>query len=232
MNFTCRIFTAFALSLFAASAQAPNPPYALLQNAAITASGNTINATRVPVITQSGVPVYVDVAIQFNVDNNGILSLASGFPTFTQSPALLTSQFKAGTYAAPSSLLGGKAKIVVSGPGIGAGGAAIWSLSVAPGADQCTVPMSATWYVGAPSSGPYATRIAAARITGTDFSYGIGSGVASSCQSTPGLKVLDWLNGGLIGLSQTGNTLTITSFTQSGSADSSTPLDTIVFTLQ
>ena len=171
--------------LFVASAQTLTPPYAIFQNAAITASGNTINATRVPVITQSGVPVYVDVAIQFNVDNNGNLSIASGFPQFAPSPALLTSQFKPGTYVGPSSLLGGKARIVVSGPGIAAGGATQWSASAAPGADSCTIPLSATWHAGAPSSGPYAARVAAAKITNTDFSYGIATSVAPRVRPPP-----------------------------------------------
>ena len=232
MNLTCRILTGLTVCLFVASAQAPNPPYALFQNAAITASGNTINATRVPVVTQSGVPVYVDVAIQFSVDNNGNLSIASGFPQFTPSPALLTSQFRPGTYAGPSTLLGGKARIVVSGPGIATGGASQWSLSAGPGADPCTIPLSATWYDGSPGSGPYASRIAAAKITSTDWSYGIATSVASSCQTTTGIKPGNWIYGALIGLSQTGNTLTITSFTQAGTTDLSTPQDTIVFTLQ
>jgi len=232
MTITYRILAALTVCLFVASAQAPNPPYALFQNAAITASGNTINATRVPVITQSGVPVYVDVTIQFNVDNNGNLSMSNGFPQIVPSPALLTSQFKPGTYAGPSTLLGGKARIVVSGPGIGAGGATQWSLSAAPGADSCTIPPSATWYVGSPSSGPYAARIATAKITNTDFSYGVAAGVSPSCQNTPSIKAGSWIYGALIGLSQTGNTLTITSFTSSGTVDNNAPQDTIVFTLQ
>jgi hypothetical protein len=232
MTIRHRVAGALAVSLFAAGAQAPNPPYALFQNGAITASGNTINATRVPVITQSGMPLYFDVAIQFNVDHSGNLAIANGFPLVVPSPALLTSQFKPGTYVGPSNFLGGKARIVVTGPGIGAGGATLWSLSAAPGADSCTPPASASWYVGTPSSGPFAARVAAAKITNTDFSYGIGAPVSNTCQNAVGTKAGSWIYGALLGLSQTGNTLTIASFTAAGSFDYPTPQDTIVFTLQ
>jgi hypothetical protein len=232
MTITPRILATLTVCLVAANAQAPTPPYALFQNAAITASGNTINATRVPVITQSGAPVYVDVAIQFDADASGNLSISAGFPQIVPSPALLTSEFKPGTYAGPSSFLGGKAHVVVSGPGVGAGGATLWSLSVAPGADPCTIPSSATWYAGSPSSGPVATRIAAAKITNTDLSYGISAGIASTCAGLTTVKPGAWVYGALIGVSQTANTLTITSFTTSGITDHNTPQDTIVYTLQ
>jgi len=231
MTITQRILAPLTVYLVGANAQAPNPPHALFQNAAITASGNTINATRVPVITPSG-PVYVDVAIQFDTDVNGNLAISTGFPQIVPSLTLLTSQFKPGTYVGPSSFLGGKARLVVSGPGIGAGGDTIWSLSVAPGADPCTIPSSATWYVGSPGSGPFAARIAAAKITNTDLSYGIAAGVAPACANFTTIKPGAWAYGALIGMSQTADTLTINSFTTSGLTDHNTPQDTIVFTLQ
>lgn len=232
MRTPCKILIALTVCLFIASAQSPTPPYALFQNAVITASGNTINATRIPVITQSGVPVYVNMSLQFNVDPNGNLSISNGYPQYTASPMLLTSQFKAGTYVGPSTLLGGKAIIVVSGPGVASGGATQWTISAGSGADACTVPLSATWYDGPISSNPNGARVSKAGITSTDLSYGIGAGVAPSCESTVGYKYSDWVSGGLIGLSQVGNTLTIESFSAGGSVDYSTPQDQIVFTLQ
>lgn len=219
-----------AVCLFVARAQSPTPPYALFQNAVLTGSGNTINATRIPVITQSGVPVYLNMTLQFNVDNNGNLTLANGFPQVSASAALLTSNFKAGTYVGASTILSGKTMIALSGPGIADGGATQWSLNAASGADPCTTPVSATWYDGPIATSPYAARINAAKITSTSWSYGIGG--ANGCNANiPSLVPNSWASGSLLGFTQNANTLTIATFTRLGS-DSNSPIDQITFTLQ
>ncbi|HEY4260670.1 MAG TPA: hypothetical protein VGM98_10930, partial [Schlesneria sp.] len=94
---------------FAVRAQGPQPPYAQFQYASLTGSANTITATQIPVITAGGVVVYENLSLQFNVDANGNLTIAPGFPQIIPAPTILTSSFKTGSYAGPSTILGGKA---------------------------------------------------------------------------------------------------------------------------
>ena len=219
-------FTVFAAGVLVVHAQAPTPPYALFQYASLTGTGNTITATQIPVVTTTGVTVYENLTLQFNVDANGNLTIATGYPQAIPSPTLLTSGFKPGTYVGPSGVLAGKALIVVSGPGVTDGGATEWSLSAAAGADPCTYPLSANWYVGSIANNPYASRIQAAKITSTAFSYGVGN--ATNCNATS----FDWFNNVLVGVSQVGNTITISSFSNNNSSDFATPQAQITYTLQ
>jgi hypothetical protein len=206
-------------------AQAPTPPYALFQYASLTGSGNTITATQIPVVTATGVTVYENLTLQFNSDANGNLTIASGFPQIIPAPTLITSGFKTGTYVGPSTVLNGTALVTISGPGVTDGGATEWSLSSAAGANSCTYPLSANWYVGPIANNPNAYRLKTDGITSTAWSYGVGS--ASQCSGANNY----WINNALIGVSQVGNTITIISFSQQG-VDSSTPLAQITYTLQ
>jgi len=215
---------AFAALVVVARAQT-QPPYALFQYSTLTGSGNKITATQIPVVTAPGITVYVNATLQFDVDSNGNLTISSGFPQLSAAPTLLASSFKAGRYVGPSTVLGGKAIINVSGPGVSDGGATQWSLSAATGADASTYPGTATWYVGPISSNPFAARLSKAGITSTAWSYGV-----SSSQSSMARFAQDTL----IGVSQVGNTITFVSFTtpfSSGSTDSNTPVDQITYTL-
>lgn len=214
----------FTFGAFLAGGQTtPQPPYALLQNATITATGNTITANHVPVVISNGVTVYVNLALQFNVDSNGNLTLSAGYPQVLPSPALLTSSFVGGNYVGPSTVLSGKALVAVSGPGISDGGATQWTLSTSSGADGCTYPASASWYTGPITSNPLASRISKAGITSTAWSYG-----------TVGILTCNhynWSANALIGVSQVGNTITIVTFTDAYAADHSTPVEQITYTL-
>jgi hypothetical protein len=67
------------------------------------------------------------------------------------------------------------------------------------------------------------SRLKAAGITSTAWSYGVIGSSGCAVDSS------DWYPRSLVGLSQTGNTLTIVSFT-SGGSDSSTPRDQITYT--
>jgi len=221
------VFLLAAICVLTAAAQTQQPPYALLQQATLTGSGNTITATQIPVVTASGVVVYVNAAIQFNVDANGNLTVAPGFPQMTAAPSTIVSNFKAGRYVGPSNVLGGKAAIVIAGPGVTSGGATMWTLSVAPGADPNTYPSTGTWYVGPASNDPSAARVTKAGITSTSLSYGVASSQASGTQVT---DYYDWGGNTLIGISQVSNTITIYSFTQSGS-DYGTSRSQITYTL-
>jgi len=226
---TARLVTTFAIVVLASTCVAraqTQPPYALFQNSALTGSGNTINATRVPVVISSSLTIYVDLTIQFNVDSNGNLTLTANYPQVAPSPVLLTGNFKAGTYVGPPTFLGGKALITVTGPGVLDGGVTSWVVSTAAGASGSTCPTTATFYAGPIASNPLATRLTAAKITSTAWSYGFNG--TSTCSNN------NWLTGGLIGVSQIGNTITIASFTAAGyigSSDYNTPQDQVTFTL-
>jgi hypothetical protein len=202
-----------------AHAQTPQPPFALFQQSTLTGSGNTITATQVPVVISSGITVYVNATLQFNVDSNGNLTLSAGFPQVFPAPALLTSSFKAGRYVGPGTTAFANFIVTVAGPGVLDGGATAWSLAAPTGASTFTSPSSATWYVGPIASNPLAARLKSAGITSTAWSYGVGSGYPS----TP-----NWATNTLIGVSQIGNTLTIASFTNN-SADKAIPVEQITY---
>ena len=117
--------------------------------------------------------------------------------------------------------------LAVSGPAVNNGGATMWSLTTAAGTDPGVYPNSATWWVGPIASNPYVTRINAAKITSTAYSYGIAN-------STIGYGS-PWnagTTGTLIGVAQTGNILTIASFSYDGAQDQNTPYAILTFTLQ
>jgi hypothetical protein len=199
-----------------------------LEYSAVTGSGNTITMTRVPVITSSGQTVYQDITLQFDNDGSGNLSLTAGYPIFALSPNLLVSSFVAGPYTGPVNVANGKAAITISGPGVTPGGATEWSAITSSGADICTYPASATWYVGPIANNPMAARLQKTGITSTAWSFGVsGAGVPSSCSISLSFK---WGNGSIIGVRQTGNTITFASFTNN-SFDSASPVDQITYTL-
>jgi hypothetical protein len=194
------------------------------QDATITSSSNTVVASRVPVMSSKGTIVYQDVTLVFTIGSTGLLTLASP-PKVITSPILITAGFRAGRYVGPSTVLGGSAKTIVSGPGVAPGNTTEWTLTAAPGANHCTYPTSATWYVSSSlATSPLAARLKAAGITSKDYSYGIvGSGAC----------VIDdtWATGTLIGVVQTGNTLSIVSFTPYGGKDSAKIVDQITYIL-
>jgi hypothetical protein len=197
-------------------------PYALFQYSTLTATGNTINASWIPIVTSTGTTIYKDFTLQFNVDASGNLTVTSGYPKVVASPTNLVASFRAGTYAGPSTLYNGEFAITVAGPGIGPGGMTQWTSAASKGAYVYTYPASATWYVGPLASNPLAVRLKAAGITSTAWSYGVGS---ASNWGNP------WRVDTLIGVSQVGNTITFVSFTANG-IDHNEPLDQITYTLQ
>jgi hypothetical protein len=193
------------------------PPYALFQDSTLTASGNTITANNLPVVTTTG-KIYDDVTIQFDVADDGTLTVSSGYPQIVAAAKPLISHFLAGSYAGPST--DAEFLITVNGPGVTTGGATEWSLSAATSASSTTYPTSAMWYVGPLASNPLYSRIKAAGITSTAYSYGVGSGYNSGS---------NWGTDSLLGFSQTNGALTIVSFTHN-TVDNSTPVDQITYT--
>jgi hypothetical protein len=193
------------------------------QFSSLMAYGNTVVASRVPVVTSTGTTVYQDVTLQFDSDGAGNLTLTSGFPLFVLSPNLQVSSFQAGNYVGPANAGSGKFLITITGPGVMSGGATAWTIVMQSGADNCTAPSSATFYVGPIASSPLASRLQAAGLTSNAWSYGVAN--SSGCYHSG-----TWYNNSLIGVSQVGNTITIASFT-SYNADNNTPVDQITYVL-
>jgi hypothetical protein len=216
---------ALSAAAYGQSGPAPGPR---LQYSAMTGANNTVTISRVPVVNSSGQTVYQDVTLQFDSDDSGNLTLSAGFPIVTPSPNLLVSSFQAGRYTGPRSAASGKASITVNGPGVSTGGSTVWTSSSNPDSDPCTYPGSATWYVGPIDNNPLLTRINKVKINTTAWTFGIaGNGIAFSCGG--GLSFA-WGNGAIIGVSQTGNTITFASFTNN-SFDQASPVDQITYTL-
>jgi hypothetical protein len=142
-------------------------------------------------------------------------------------PAAAASAFQAGTYVGPGTLLNGNAVIAVSGPGASDGTTTEWALSSGNGANTCTFPNSGTWYTGPIANSPYSIRIQNAGITSSALSYGVGGGPGCGVN---GAVTGAWNPDTLIGVSQDGNTITISSFTLNGK-DSPLPVDEITLTL-
>jgi len=228
----------FALAVFitlcvsTGGAQTVKDPALLLQHGVLVGAAKTITASRVPVFLSSGEIVYKNILIQFDVDADGTLRIASDFPLISDAPKLDVVTFRVGSYIGPGSVLGGKTPAFVDGPGATVGGATTWSFTSAAEADVCTYPSSATWYVGPIENTPVASRLKKAGITSTAWSYGVANGpkIYDRCGTGNSFQVAKWQPGTLVGVSQTGNSITISSFTEYNT-DYSTPVDQVTYRL-
>ena len=191
-------------------------PSAEFQYSAITGTNSVINVSRVPVTKSNGQIVYYDMALTFDVSAGGVPTLATSAITLSQN--LRVSTFKTGTYVASADT---NFSVLVTGPGIAEAGTTAWTLSST--GEVCGLPSTGNWYAGSISSNPYASRITAAGITSTDFSYGI--------VGTPNANCYPFASGNLIGASQVGNTLTIADFSAGNGTDGSIPLSVTTFVL-
>jgi hypothetical protein len=211
-----------------ARSEATPSSYAEFQYATITGSNNVLNVTMLPVITPNGA-VFKNLTLQVNVDAAGDVTVEPGSPTVVSAPQILASAFKAGKYAGPSSINSGKNQITVTGPGVVAGGTTVWSLVSSSTPSVCTYPISGTWYVGPLSNNPLAARLKKAGITSTAYSWGVAGNGNGPGGCNPGLN---WSNGSILAVSQTGNSITFSSFTSDGSFDKNYPVDQITYTLE
>lgn len=209
----------------AAVAATPTP---YLQDSTIVGTGGTLIITDVPVQTSTGSLVYKDVTIQLNAATNGNLTIAPGYPVVQNAAEPILNNFAAGNYVGPPTLGSGKFLVTVTGPGVGPGGATLWSLTPASGANCATYPQSVTWYTGPIANNPLAARLKKANITSSFYSYGIVGFNPSCAAGSYGY----FLSGALVGLSQVEGSLTIVSFTNSAGSDLPIPLSEITYTLQ
>ena len=193
-------------------------PVVMPQYSTLTSTDGTIQASRLPV-TYNGTAYYVDLtlALTAEVSSQGVVTIVVT-PTSVASPALVVNSFKAGTYVGPANINGGKSVIVVSGPSPLPNGGTAWTLSAPSGSSPYTYPDTAVWYVEPIADSPLAARLSTAKITSTDYSYGIGDSGS------------DWCSNSLLGFRQVGNTLSISNF--SNCVDHQTPIDSITYTLQ
>ncbi len=159
------VFMVVARAQSGATASGPQVQYS-----ALSRSGDTISATRVPVITSAGKTVYQDIILQFDADADGNLTLTSGFPTVVASPALQVFTLKPGKYAGPSNISQGKMFITITGPGVLSGGTGLWIITLSEGASNYTYPDNATIYSGPIESNPQYARLKKAGITSTAWS--------------------------------------------------------------
>jgi hypothetical protein len=209
------------------AAAATATAYAEFQYATLSGSNNVVNVTMLPVVLSNGSIVYKNLTLQVDVNpTTGKITVASGSPTETAAPVPQISSFKAGNYVGPGGISSQETQLLtLTGPGVAAGGATEWSTSTSPGATGCTYPSSATFYVGPLASNPLYPRLKKAGITSTAYSYGLAG--VQTC-SGDGLW---FINGSILGFSQTGNALTIVSFTYDSTEDQNTPGSQITYTL-
>jgi len=206
----------------------PEPLNAQFQYATVTGTTNTINATYVPLTTASGNLAYENLTIPFTAsqDSEGRFHVTAGTVIAVPSPLPQTAGFVAGNYVGPG---GGTAQLItLSGPGVNSDGSTEWSVALSPGATGCTWPQSATFYVGPLADNPLYARIKAAGITSTAYSYGVEGNQPCSTGNSGGSY---WETGSLLGFVQTGNTLTVVSFSYASSDDSDNPEAPVTYTL-
>ena len=192
------------------------------QSASISGAGSTIVATRVPVQIGSGAPSYFDVTITLTAGGAG--GTATGISvsgSSAPSQNIQTANFQAGTY---TDNVGNT--YFVTGPGVGPGGATSWSL-IGYNKNNSNSIIGLTWYTGTGKTNPEYPRVARAKIVSPDeYSFGISGGTGSGFQ-TP-----DFYQGALIGVSQNGNGITVSSFDIGEGGDQSSPSATWSIILQ
>jgi hypothetical protein len=212
-----------AAALLVASAHAHATDSSIyLEYSNVTAVGPTITITRLPILKPDGKFIYKDVIIQLKSDSSGNLTYVPSTPQQKLSPSLISNRFVAGTYVYPGNTNEG---FILSGPsGVPGRSVTKFEVNKSPSLrDYCGVP--AIFYVGALSANPNYARIKAAGITSTEYSYGIIGG-SVSC----GINGGTFGTGALVGFSQSGNLLTIASFTkQIGGKDQNTPVSFITY---
>jgi hypothetical protein len=213
------VLFSLALDGFAVAqvAQTDTTPSALFQYSAITGTTSVINVSRAPVTNSKGKVAYWDMTLTFNVNSSGTPTLLDA--SISPSPVLLVGSFKPGTYTASADP---EFTITASGPGVAGGGTTVWSISSTT--TVCGLPSTAQWWTGPIANNPLAKRIEAAKITSTEFAYGA---VGTNGDCWPFYNQTD-----LIGVSQVGNTLTFTDFTNADHKDQSTPQGQAVFILK
>ena len=199
----CAVVIVTLLCVAPASAQ----PRALMQWGTPNGVDNKLTINRVPVIDSAGAIRYYDVALTFNVDGGGKLTLNSNATKISVSPNLNVGAFRAGIY------LGGAftCEHTVGAPGVVGGGRISGSIAES----NCSVTFNASWVSGPIAGHPNEGALKAAGIVFQGYSWGVVGEVDSDWQGT------GWDQGDLIGVVQSGQQLIIHNFGDDNREDTS-----------
>jgi hypothetical protein len=186
-------------------------PRAFFQWGTSHALDNRINLNRVPVRDSAGSVKYYDVALTFNVDNAGKLSLNTTATKITQSPELVVGAFRPGIYEYDG------CEYPVGTPGVVSGGRISGSIG---GSSNCGAVLNVAWVSGPIIGHPNEATLRAAGITFQGYSWGIVGNLNFSWTND------GWKPGDIVGVVQSGQQLIIHNFGDDNREDMSA-----VFTL-
>lgn len=182
-------------------------PVLLLEQSEITGVSDTIKAARVPVRNSSGAIKYYEIEMKFEVGADGKPFLADAYPVIEESQTLVVGRFKSGKYK------DGEGNIYnLSGPGAAGGGRTSWAIQLVKRCTYCSYDsLSGSWITGKIAGHPIQSILNSQKITTTAFSWGVVStysiGQLDDC-SDDNLAV---------GLTQSGNQVTLNGFCTVGS---------------
>lgn len=186
-------------------------PRAFFQWGTTQALDNRVNLSRVPVRDNAGVVKYYDIALTFNVDAAGRLSLNTTATRITVSPELVVGAFRPGIYENDG------CEYPVGTPGVVSGGRISGSIG---GSNDCLIDLSVAWVSGPIAGHPNEATLRAAGITFQGYSWGIVGNLGSVWASQ------GWVPGDIVGVVQSGQQIIIHNFGDDNREDSSA-----VFTL-
>jgi|GEM_PF-6876441 len=198
-------------------------PTIYMQSATINGASDALALTRVPVQDAAGKIAYKNIVMAFDVDDQGKLSLRPGSFKITASPALLVGQFKPGVYQGSVWDPTDHDTVLydVGSPGVLTGGRTAGSINSRP--TRSTDQFNAAWVCGPIKGHPNEAALKAAGITSSNLCWGSVqiTNSSNSYDTYPG-----WKSGDIIGVVQTGNSLSIHNF-----GDDNVENAALVFTL-
>lgn len=200
----CMAALILLVSLFLGS-QAWAQPRAFFQSGTPAGLDNKITVTRVPVRNSAGAIRYYDVALTFSVDAAGRLTLNNAATRITPSPELVVGAFRPGIYTQGSF----SCEYEVGAPGVAGGGRVTGALG---GSLDCSSDLNVSWVTGPIAGHPNESALRAAGITFQGYAWGV-VGEADGAWS-------NWNPGDLVGVIQSGQTLTIRNFGDDNREDS------------
>jgi hypothetical protein len=198
---TLGISALFVLPALSASASQP-----YVEFSGISGNAGTISISRVPILLPNGQVIYKDLTLLLQANATGVLS--SSIPIQMTSLPLPAQPLQSGIYVDVANAAYG---FEMTGAGQLPNGVGKWIIRLATGINaDCGIP--ATIYTGPLNASPLAARLSAAKITSSEYSYGvIDNGGGGYCGA------LSWYPNYLIGVSQVGNQVEFALFTYSGS---------------
>ncbi len=193
------------------AAWAATTPTVYLDYGNVVTAGSLLHATRVPILTSTGVVIYKDVTIQFLTNGAGTLTFTS-----IQQPSLpIAPNLSQGIYYLPGFPTFG---LQVTGPGPGG----IWTIAAAPKYNPaCGGPMTVSAYT---TANPNYARLQRAGIKpDPNTLYGVIGAPTASGSYCPFQDSYVWTQGSLVGVQQSGSSISIESYSYDGSSDRATP---------